>query len=180
MRKKCFEHRMIEICSVRDIPFDISLSDSEHEYIFNNGSLIICVDECAVSVTEKSNSIIFYHDQYKVRIRENAKGFELKFDVTVGEEVRKIKLFIVGGKPIPRHIKHRDDPLDILKDNEGVWINVTELSYLSRMPRGGISYFIDDPHVQARTSYSPGKTTREYRYVSGDSQKDSEDTSELE
>lgn len=180
MRMRCFEHRMIEICSIRNIPFDISQSDSENEYIFNNGSLSICVDESAVSITERCNSIIFYHDQYKVRIRENVKGFELKFDVTVGGEVRKIKLFIVGGTPIPRYTKHHDDPLDILKDNEGVWINVTELSYLSSIPRGGISYFIDDPHVQARTSYTVGKTAREYRYVSGDAQRDSETTSELE
>jgi len=183
MNREYFEKRIVELSSARKIPHNRDILKDRHEYVFNNGNITIVVTPDEIEIKDRGVSYLFYKRQATVRVKENMNGFELKFDVvTQPGQVTKIKLFIVGGNKIKRCYHQTEDPLDILMCNEGEWFDLMELSFLSKVPRGGLNYRLDDPHVEHKTGYdtTTRKNTTYYRYVSGDSQKDSETTSELE
>lgn len=193
MNIKNFDNKIKEMCEQRNIPHSRSIITtageiSGAEYSFNEGTLFIRYNKGEVKVTSyrgpinSTKNLLFDWDSTQVRIKENIHGFEIKFDIPTPEDTFKLKLFVTGGDKIPMNTRKVGDPLKILMENPEEWMDILDLSKMTKLTRQGVAQRLRDINtVELKRTYIGNKRHASYyRYVPAGSQKDSEPVSSEE
>lgn len=173
MKKSNFDKRIIELCEKREVKYtrDVTPSSDEYHYTISY-DIVIHINQNEAEVWYKGRTYYFDWDSTIVRFRENVRGFEIKFDVSTIEGIKKLKLFAIGHTTIPLVRKQIDDPYEVLKENEGEWIRASDLAYMTNISRYGLAtHVLDREGVETSLMYIGGKRSAcYYRYVQKDSE----------
>lgn len=172
MKVENFDRRIVDLCAKRDIKLERDVSPPRYDYYLASSNLVINIEDNDVIVFYRDKEYYFDWDTAIVRIKENMNGFEIKFDISIESGIYKLKIFVVGGNPYSSKRYWSDDPYDILKENEGDWIKLSDLAYMSKVSRYEISSILQDREgVETQLRYEHGKRHPcYYRYVQKDSE----------